>query len=92
MHAYDYKKQQWTEGREGAELRLTQLHQELNILTGPHCDGYLRMLGLHAGHAKSAIEACQRGITACERELDGYGEQMTEPAEVIPLNSRRLEL
>jgi hypothetical protein len=67
MNAYDYEKQKEVSGREGAEMRLSQLHRELVLLRSDKCDEYLKMIGLHAGHARAAIETCGRGITQCER-------------------------
>jgi hypothetical protein len=78
MNAYDYEKQKWVEGREGAAVRQAQLEEELELLTGPRALEYLEFTRktkgptLHEGHVKAAIEVCRRGIAECDREIEGH--------------------
>jgi hypothetical protein len=76
MKAYDYDEQVWKDGIAGARVRLEQLSEELKLLTGERADEYLAFTqskARRAGHPvmtkQAAIEACERGIAECWKEI-----------------------
>jgi hypothetical protein len=65
MIAFDYTTQAWQTGDAAKQIRLTQLNQELELLTSPRAADYLSFMGL-----KSSVEAevtkCRAAIAATE--------------------------
>lgn len=71
MITYDYDKQKWVEGREGAAVRLGQLKRELSILRGPRAIEYLAMTDRTPDDLEAAVEVCERAISECLAEAYG---------------------
>lgn len=44
MNAYDYQRQQWTEGEQARHLLISQLRDEVELLAGEHGERYARMI------------------------------------------------
>ena len=62
MNAYDYKKQRWVEGPDAASLRVKQLTQDLQLLTGPKGQDFLNFTGSKTPLAY-AISNCRQRLT-----------------------------
>lgn len=72
MIAYDYEKQVWKHGRSGAEVRLSQLEGERELLTDPRRAEFLKFRG-HENASEAQIAAAlaviERGIEECRFEI-----------------------
>lgn len=62
MTAYDYDKQQWVTGIEGATLRRLQLKEELAILRSEGGARYLRFTGRQVS-VSEAIAGCEAALS-----------------------------
>lgn len=65
--AYDYAKQRWVTGAEGARLNAEQLRREVEILEGVRGTEFLRMLGM--------TESLPTAIAARKAEIARYNAQ-----------------
>jgi hypothetical protein len=61
MHAYDYDKQEWTEGPAAKKLRIDQIEAELALLTGPQGKEYAEFVGTNLEAAIKAATDLQYG-------------------------------
>ena len=67
-HAYDYEQQRWIRGRAGAQLRVEQISEELELLTTD--SGYRAFVGLEDdAEYRAALVALDAEATALLREL-----------------------
>ena len=62
MHAYDYDKQEWTEGPAAKKLRIDQIEAELALLTGPQGKEYADFLGQNLEDAIKAAQHLSKGF------------------------------
>jgi hypothetical protein len=80
MTAYDYENQKWVEGRAGTQIRLKQLTEEMELLSGPRGEEYFRFTAKTGGvngkrdgmtftNLAAAQKACRDMIAECEYEL-----------------------
>jgi hypothetical protein len=64
MNAYDYDEQRWLQGESARQLRLRQLREELELLSGPRGADYAAFLNVHR---LGAVVGAQRMILELER-------------------------
>lgn len=70
--AYDYTKQRWvTDPRRAMELRIQQLSQALELLTGPRAKDYARFTGLPEARIPSQVAVLQAIVRELKRDLAG---------------------
>lgn len=67
--AYDYARQRWVTGAEGARLNAEQLRREVAILEGVRGTEFLRVMGM-TERLPAAIEARKAEIARCEAEVE----------------------
>ena len=62
MQAYDYDKQEWTDGPAGEKLLAQQIETELALLTGPQGKEYADFLGQNLEDAIKAAKTSKQGV------------------------------